>query len=206
MTIPASVFLLLVGPEQAQPEVPSYGAQLVQTLIALVVVCILAYVILRWGLARFVAPRTGQGPMEVLARLPLEGRQGLLVVRVANRVFLLATGSTAPSLLAELDPDRWAEEMAHWTDEKGPSLFQRVLQGVQSRPSGPAQARRAERTAKDRFSQDSGRPDAAPADAAPADTRTPEAGISRSDGPEPRTTKTDSRDSGRRQAPRVGED
>ncbi len=127
---------MLAWVEPAQPEVPSYGAQLVQTLIALVVVCILAYVILRWGLARFMGPRTKHGPMEILARIALDGRQGLLVVRVANRVFLLGTGGNAPSFLAELDPDHWSDEMARWTDAKGPSLFQRVLQGInQSQPN-----------------------------------------------------------------------
>ncbi len=133
-----SILALLADPQTAQPELPSYGAQLVQTLIALVLVCILAYVVLRWGLARFIAPASRQGPMEVLSRLPMEGRQSLVVVRVGHRVFLMALGNSTPQMITELDPERWERTMEEWDQKRPPSLFQRILQGKDQTRTTPA--------------------------------------------------------------------
>lgn len=85
------------------PTLPSYGASLLQTLVALVGVCVLAYVVMRYGLGRAYAAGGAGRRMRVLERLPLDARRALLLVEVSERVYLVGTGDGgAPVLLAEL--------------------------------------------------------------------------------------------------------
>ena len=89
------------------------GATLLRMVLVLAAVCLLAYGALRWGLKRFVAPqRAGGGAMEVLARLPLEPRRALLVVRVGRRMLVLASSEAGISRVGELDPREAAEIFA----------------------------------------------------------------------------------------------
>lgn len=83
-----------------------YGILLFKMVFVLGGVCLLAWVSLRWGLKRFVAPdRHRGGAMEVLARLPLEPRRSLLVVRVASRCLVLSSSETGIETIAELEPE-----------------------------------------------------------------------------------------------------
>ena len=86
-----------------------YGAALLQTLLALGGVCLLAWVVLRWG-ARRGFGKFGGGRVRVLERVPLDPRRSLFLVQVGERVLLLGAGDgAAPSLLAELEPDELPE-------------------------------------------------------------------------------------------------
>ena len=80
-------------------ELPSFGSSLAVSLLSLGLVCLLAYVGLRW-LARRL-PRS-QSAMRVLARHQLEPRRSLYVVEVVGRYFLLGSAETGLSLVAEL--------------------------------------------------------------------------------------------------------
>ena len=84
------------------------GAVLVQTVFVLLGVCLLAVVVLRWGAARFggIGDAT---PMEVMARLPLEPRRSLLVVRVGSRTLMLASSEAGVQAVGELDADDAAQ-------------------------------------------------------------------------------------------------
>lgn len=89
---------------QASRSLPGgYGAALLQSLLALAAVCILAWVVLRWSAKAGLG--TGGRHLEVLERLALDHRRGLVLVRAGERVLLLGVGEgAAPTLVAELDP------------------------------------------------------------------------------------------------------
>lgn len=81
-----------------------YLASLLQSLLALVAVSVLAWVVLRWAGRRGLGG-VGRGRVQVLERVPLEGRRALYLVKVGDRVLLLGAGDAgAPAVLAELDP------------------------------------------------------------------------------------------------------
>lgn len=83
-----------------------YGAALLQTLSALVLVCVLAWVLLRWGAKRGLGLGQGQR-MRVIERVALDARRSLFLVEVAGKVLLLGVGDgSAPTLLSEIDKDQ----------------------------------------------------------------------------------------------------
>lgn len=83
----------------------SYGWALLKVSLALGLICLLAYLIMRMAqgkMARF--PGRGGGELRVLDRYPLSPRQVLWLVEVGGRVFLLGAGEGGIVRLAELDP------------------------------------------------------------------------------------------------------
>ncbi len=93
-------------PTLLQGDLPGgYGVSLLQTLLALAAVCVLAWVVLRWSAKRGLGLGGGRR-IKVLERVPLDGRRALYLVEVGGRVLLIGAGdASAPSVLAELDPD-----------------------------------------------------------------------------------------------------
>lgn len=91
---------------QGASDLPGgYGVALLQTLLALAVVCILAWVVLKWGARRGLGGAS-RGRVKVLERIPLDRGRSLYLVSIGERVLLVGAGDgSAPSLLAELDPD-----------------------------------------------------------------------------------------------------
>ena len=113
-------------------EVPSYGGELVKTVIALIIVCVLAYVLLRWGLGWLYGKKPLPNHMKILGRLPIEGRRSLYLVRVQSRTLLLGVTDSSVALLAELDSeefDRQAEKTQAGAARAGRS-FQQVLSRI----------------------------------------------------------------------------
>ncbi|PID39085.1 MAG: hypothetical protein CSA65_07370 [Proteobacteria bacterium] len=127
------VLLLAQGAKVAPEALPSgYGSALLRMLAALVVVCVLAYVLLRFGLRRLGGglPRTSH--VRVLERCPLGSGKALWVVRVGARCFLVGAAEQGLSLLAELTPEELAspEEDTKTPTAAGPrfaTVFARVL-------------------------------------------------------------------------------
>lgn len=72
----------------------------VETLITLVAVVALSIVLLS-ALRRVGVGKLG-GPLELLARLPLEGRRAVYLVRVGETVYVLAASENALQKLGEL--------------------------------------------------------------------------------------------------------
>ncbi len=94
-----------------------YGDALLTSLLALVLVCAVAWILLRFGL-RWLKVTRGHanlramdGPIRMLAHAPLDAQHGLHVVGIGDKTLLLATGVQGVVLLAELDGDAVAREL-----------------------------------------------------------------------------------------------
>jgi flagellar biosynthetic protein FliO len=85
----------------APAELPSLGGSIALSFLSLGLVCLLAYVALKWLSKRGVG--RSEGPLQVLARCPLEPRRSIYVVQAAGRCFLVGVGDGPMALLAELD-------------------------------------------------------------------------------------------------------
>ena len=72
----------------------------VETLVTLVAVVVLCVVLLS-ALRRVGVGKVG-GPLELLARLPLEGRRAVYLVRAGETVYVLAASDNALSKLGEM--------------------------------------------------------------------------------------------------------
>jgi flagellar biosynthetic protein FliO len=83
-------------------ELPSLGGSIALSFVSLGLVCLLAYVALKW-LARRGVGRS-EGPLQVVARCSLEPRRSVYVVQAGGRCFLVGVGDGPMALLAELDP------------------------------------------------------------------------------------------------------
>src|SRR5207248_162334 len=82
-------------------ELPSLGGSLALSFVSLGLVCLLAYLALKW-LARRGVGRSA-GPLRVLARCPLEPRRSVYLIETAGRCFLVGVGEGPMALLAEVD-------------------------------------------------------------------------------------------------------
>jgi flagellar biogenesis protein FliO len=79
----------------------------VETLVTLLGVAGLGLVILY--VARRAAPIGSRGSLEMLARLPLDRRHSLYLVRIADQVLLLGAGESGVRKLAEFSGDTFPE-------------------------------------------------------------------------------------------------
>src|SRR5687768_17299574 len=89
-------------PTAPLPELPSLGASLAVSFLSLGLVCLLAFVALRWLSRRGVGQ--GSGPIRIVGRCPVEPKRSLYVVETAGRCFLVGASDGGMSLIAELDP------------------------------------------------------------------------------------------------------
>lgn len=81
-----------------------YGVALLQTLLALIAVCILAWVVLRWGAKKGLGLGLGGKRIKVLERVPLDARRALYLVQIGEKVLLIGAGEgAAPAVLTEID-------------------------------------------------------------------------------------------------------
>jgi len=87
---------------EVQPSVWSgFGSSLAMSLASLGLVCLIAWGALRW-LGRRWGRQEGDSGLRVRARLGLEPRRTLYVVQAGPRCFLIGSGESGISLLAEL--------------------------------------------------------------------------------------------------------
>ena len=82
----------------------SYGWSLLKILVALVLVCGAAYILLR-AVRRFLPGTTARGCMQIIDRCSLSSSQQLWVVEVTGRFFLIGATDHSLTRLAELDPE-----------------------------------------------------------------------------------------------------
>ena len=106
----------------------AFGTYIVETLVMLVAVVALAILVLvaarRFGLGRPL------GPLEVVGRLPLEGRRAVYLVRIVDRVYVLGASEAGIEKLGELD----SKSIEPALDSKG--TFRDVLTQIVERKRG----------------------------------------------------------------------
>jgi len=107
-----------------------FATYIVETLVTLVAVVALAILVLvsarRFGLGRPL------GPLQLVGRLPLEGRRAVYLVRVADRVFVLGASEAGIEKLGELDSS------AVETSAEPKASFRDVLTQALSRKRAPS--------------------------------------------------------------------
>src|SRR5436190_175075 len=84
-----------------EAELPSLSGSIALSFVSLGLVCLGAYVILRWLSRRGLGQAAG--PLKVLARCPLEPRRSVYLIEAAGRCFLVGVGDGPMALLAEVD-------------------------------------------------------------------------------------------------------
>jgi len=89
----------------APPKPQNYGAMLLRMILGVLVVCVAAFLVLKYGVQRFVSPNASADHFEVLARFPIEPRRSLIVARVASKTLLLSSSEAGIHLVRELDPE-----------------------------------------------------------------------------------------------------
>lgn len=98
-----------------------YGAMLFKMVLALAITCILAFVILKWGMRKLVNHTGQDAQMRVLARLPIEPRRSVIVVKVSGRTLVLGSSESGVELLTELhgaDAASFVEDHAKKSHQK----------------------------------------------------------------------------------------
>lgn len=97
------------------PGTTGYGAALLRSIVALAVVCVAAWVSLRWAAKRGIAlgGNAKGARVRVLERVALDARRTLFVVQADERVLLLGAGDGGGlTLLTELAAKEPARESA----------------------------------------------------------------------------------------------
>jgi flagellar protein FliO/FliZ len=79
------------------------GSYILQTVLTLLGVTALAAVILL--VARRMGVGQASGPMDLVGRLPLDGRRAIYLVRVGERVFVVGASEAGLSKLGEVPGD-----------------------------------------------------------------------------------------------------
>lgn len=99
------IVLILFAQAQPSSELPGgYGASLLQAMVALLAVCALAWVTLRY-LSKAGVGRQNGDRIRVVERVALDAQRQLYIVQVDDRQLLMGVGPDgAPALLSELDP------------------------------------------------------------------------------------------------------
>lgn len=129
----AVIQLWVGGVEQASELAPTgYGMALFKMLAALVVVCVLAYLLLRLA-QRHLGGRAQGGLLRVVDRCPLTGRQSLWVVEVDGRFFLIGTTDGSITKLAELEGDQIPSDLERARSQRS---FWDLLKGKRGGPGG----------------------------------------------------------------------
>jgi flagellar biogenesis protein FliO len=106
-------------------ELPGLGGSLALSFVSLAVVCLVAYLCLRW-LSRRGVGRT-EGAVRVLARCTLEARRSVYLLQVGGRCFLIGVGDGPMAMLAEIDSAAMKNEGFETAESQPGSRFAEVL-------------------------------------------------------------------------------
>ena len=98
---------------------------LVETMLALGLVCGLAYLVFRFALPRLTTLRSSNSMVRVVERVGLDQRKSLYVVEVAGRWLLIGASEAGLHLVSELDAktaEEAAEELERRRSEPSPKV------------------------------------------------------------------------------------
>lgn len=102
----------------------SFFSMLAQTIVALALVCGLAYALFRWVLPRLQQVGGASGSMvRIVDRTGLDARKSLYVIEVTGRWLLIASSEAGVQLISELDATN-AEEAALVVERMRPNFKQ----------------------------------------------------------------------------------
>ena len=102
----------------------SFFSMLAQTIVALALVCGLAYALFRWVLPRLQHVGGASGSMvRIVDRTGLDARKSLYVIEVTGRWLLIASSEAGVQLISELDATN-AEEAALVIERMRPNFKQ----------------------------------------------------------------------------------
>lgn len=106
------------GVEQI-PSVHTPFLEYLEVLFVLAGVLLVAYAALRFGLPRFFGMNVPKnGPIQTVARYPLEPRKTLYLVNVGSQMFLVGTSENQVHYLTPITPENAAEILAAQTRER----------------------------------------------------------------------------------------
>lgn len=92
-----------VGPDGGLPAgTTGFGAQLFQSVVALVAVCMTAWLVLRWIAQRGPNANRATKNLRVIERVALDPRKSIYLVEAGTRVFLVGASDQSVNALAEL--------------------------------------------------------------------------------------------------------
>ncbi len=112
-------------------DLPGLGGSLAFSFLSLAIVCLLAYVSLRWLSRRGVG--RAEGAVRVLARCPLEPRRVVYLLEAGGRCFLVGVGDGPMAMLAEIDPAQVKSEESEAVRPSAGSRFAEVLARIRTR-------------------------------------------------------------------------
>ena len=78
---------------------------MIQTVVALAVVCGLAYLLFRVVLPRFSFIGSGKSMVRIVDRVSIDPRKSLCVVEVAGKWLLVSVSDNGVQMVSELDPE-----------------------------------------------------------------------------------------------------
>ncbi len=107
------------------------GHYVVETLVMLTGVAALAVLLLTIG--RRLGVGRPSGPLELVGRLPLDGRRAVYLVRVGETVYVVGASESGLTKLGEVDKDGLELPKG----DKVPRSFESVLGRVLSKPASP---------------------------------------------------------------------
>ena len=127
-------------PKGEDGEAPaSLGLQLVQTLVTLALVLGLVYLVLNVGLRKLMGGAAAASPagglVAVVARMPLEPRRTLYVLKAAGEYLLVASSESGVAFLAKLDAAE--AERLRGAAAQPPAAMSPFLEKLLSRRGGP---------------------------------------------------------------------
>ena len=99
----------------------NFFLMLLQTMLALGLVCGIAYAVFRWILPRLSLARSASSMVRVVDRINLDARKSLYVIEVAGRWMLIASSEAGVHLVSELDA-KTAEEAAEEVARQRPGF------------------------------------------------------------------------------------
>jgi flagellar protein FliO/FliZ len=132
------LLLFAAGSTDQANYVNSQVFQYVEVLLALGGVLVLAYVVLRVGLPRMLGMRvTNSGPIQVVARYPLEPKKTLYLIKTGTQVFLIGTSENQVQYLTAVAPENATEMLASaQTEERPRKDFRNFLSSLRQHQRG----------------------------------------------------------------------
>ena len=135
MTVWLTCLLQAANPAEELGSVTGQALELVRVLFILAAVILLAYVAVRHWVPRLTGMKNlGSGPIQVLARTPLEPKKSLYLLKVGPEVLLVGTSENHLHFLKALEPETVKPLLESLAATPGvdPRKFQGILQELKN--------------------------------------------------------------------------